>query len=245
MTSWRARLWPLAVLLTLGPFTISAAAQSSPRWSCAPGEADCRSVFVVYNSWHAAIVLRKADLPAPPLPEAADFPDSRFIEFSWGDKDYFPDPDAGVFTAIKAALWSGGSVLHLVGLNERLKAFYRDAEIAELRLSTPAYARLVEYLSRSFARAKAMGRAPASPGLFAYSRFYPSTEQFSLMRTCNTWVASALLFAGLPMSPGLVLTTTQLSAQIDTLKTRERSEDRSMPPFDANGEPANSFQHFP
>jgi uncharacterized protein (TIGR02117 family) len=226
------------VLLVPWQFVIAAATEPPPSWRCAPAETRCYSIFVVHNSWHGAIVLRTADLPAPALPEAADFPDSRFIEFSWGDKDYFTDPDAGVFTAIKATLWSGGSVLHLVGLNEHLEAFYRDAEIAELRLSTPAYARLVEYLSRSFARTQAMGRAPASPGLFAYSRFYPSTEQFSLMKTCNTWVAFALLFAGLPMSPGLVLTAAQLSAQIETLKRRPQSKDRSTRPHQPERPPS-------
>ena len=218
MTASRARLWPVAVLLALWPFTIAAAAQPSPRWSCAPGEEHCRSVFIVHNFWHAAIVLRKADLAGAALPELADFPSARFIEFSWGDQDYFPDPDAGVLTALKAAFWSGGSVLHLVGFSENIESFYRGAEVAELTLSAPAYARLTEYLSRSFARSRDSGRAPASPGLYAYSRFYPSTEKFSLMKTCNSWIASALEFAGLPVSPGLVLTAAQLGEQIDKLE---------------------------
>lgn len=207
-------------------------------------DAGCHSIFVVYNSWHAAIVLRTADLPAGVLPEAIDFTGSRFLEFSWGDKDYFTDPDAGVWTALKAAFWSSGSVLHLVGFTGNIEAFYRDAEITELRLSASAFARLVDYFAHSFARSPAQRRAPASPGLYAFSRFYPSTDQFSLMKTCNTWVAAALQFAGLPVSPGLVLTAAQLGRQIDPFKTDQQSQDRSSRSRGSTRRAAVSFQHF-
>ncbi|HZD42042.1 MAG TPA: DUF2459 domain-containing protein [Terriglobales bacterium] len=184
----------------------------------------CRSVFIVHNSWHAAIVLRKEDLTDAPLPELADFPNVRFIEFSWGDKDYFPDPNAGFLMALKAAFWSSGSVLHLVGFTENIDSFYPEAKHTELRLSDRAYARLTDYLSRSFDRRHANGRAPASPGLLTYSRFYPSTEKFSWRKTCNTWVAAALEFAGVPVSPGLVLTAAQLAEQLDEIGKHHRAE---------------------
>lgn len=218
MSSWRAARPPILALLALYLFANSSAARSQASWNCLPPETQCRSVFIVHNSWHASIVLRKEHLTGAALPELADFPESRFIEFSWGDRDFFPDPNAGVLTALKAALWSSGSVLHLVGFSENVETFYRGAEVIELRLSAPAYARLVEYISRSFARQDANGRAPASPGLFAYSRFYPSTEKFSLVKTCNTWVAVALQFAGVPVSPGLVLTAAQLTEELDKIR---------------------------
>ncbi|MGE5220120.1 MAG: DUF2459 domain-containing protein [Chloroflexota bacterium] len=211
-------LRPILAMLILCAVETCSTAQTAATWSCVPTQTQCRSLIIVRNFWHAAIVLRKADLVGAALPELADFPTAHFIEFSWGDKDYFPDPDAGVLTALKAAFWSGGSVLHLVGFSENIESFYRGAEIAELSLSAPAYARLIEYLSRSFARSRDSGRAPASPGLFSYSRFYPSTEKFSLMKTCNAWIASALEFAGLPVSPGMILTAAQLGVQIDKIK---------------------------
>ncbi len=216
-------IWPNAIgRALLGVFFLSliadaSAAQTPASWSCAPTQAHCRSIFIVDSTWHTAIVLRREDLSGVALPELVDFPAARFIEFSWGDKDYFPDPNAGVLTAIKAAFWSSGSVLHLVGFRDKLETSYHGAKIIELRLSAPAYARLVEYIARSFARPSADGRTPASPGLVADSRFYPSNENFSLTNTCNTWVAAALQFAGLPVSPGLVLTAAQLSEQLDEI----------------------------
>ena len=187
-------------------------------WSCVRDEANCRSVIIVHDSWHAAIVLRKSALPSSVLPELADFPAARFVEFSWGDKDYFPNPDSGFSIALKAAFWSSGSVLHLVGFNDDPRAFYPKAEIIELRLSSTAFDRLLGFLSESFQRHASKGRAQAHPGLYGYSRFYPSSRKFSLINTCNTWVAQALETTGLPVSASRVITAGQLSEQIDRIK---------------------------
>ena len=77
-----------------------------------------RTVFVVHDAWHAAIVTKKSDIPIAVLPELRDFPSAEYLEFSWGDRDYFPAPDAGVGLALKAAFWSSGSILHVVGFKE-------------------------------------------------------------------------------------------------------------------------------
>jgi len=126
--------------------------QAAADWACTAGEAGCKSVFIVHGGWHAAIVLYSADISQPVIPEIVDFPQARFIEFSWGDKDYFPHPDAGVLTAIKAAFWSSGSVLHLVGFTDEVARFYPGAEIVQLQFASPAYDELINYLSQTFAR---------------------------------------------------------------------------------------------
>src|SRR5215510_15715608 len=106
-------------------------------WSCALGDPSCKTVFIVHNSWHAAIVVSRDELGIDALPELDDFPDARFIEFSWGDQDYFPNPNSGLWAALRAAFWSGGSVLHVVGFSRNVAQFYGGADIFELRL-TPA-----------------------------------------------------------------------------------------------------------
>jgi uncharacterized protein (TIGR02117 family) len=183
-------------------------------WACTAAEPNCKPAFIVHSSWHAAIVLRKNDIPPDVVPELVDFPRAEFIEFSWGDEDYFPNPQAGFFTALKAAFWSSGSVMHVVGFAGKVADFYPGATVIEFNLSAPAYARLLDYISETFSR-DAAGR-PASPnaGLFAYSRFYPATRKFSLLKTCNAWVAEALQSAGLPIAPAYVITAGQLSDQI-------------------------------
>ncbi len=190
------------------------------QWSCLAGQSSCASVFIVHDTWHAAVVLSSSDISAAALPELADFPDARFIEFSWGDQDYFPNPNAGVWAALRAAFWSGGSILHLVGFNDKVEKFYGGAAITELRLAPAALDRLIGFISQTFARPAPKIRAPASPGLFAYSRFYPAHTHFSILRTCNSWVAEALEASGMPLSPHMVITAGNLASQIEPLGKR-------------------------
>jgi uncharacterized protein (TIGR02117 family) len=186
-------------------------------WRCSAQHASCATVFVVYDSWHAALILAKAELPDAVIPETADFPNARYIEFSWGDQDYFPDPNSGVLSALRAAFWSSGSVLHLVGFADEVRRFYPKAEVVELRLAAPAFDRLVAFLNASFARPVSGKRSPPRPGLYDYSRFYPSSREFSLLNTCNTWVARALQTAGLPVTPAGVITAGKLGDQLEKI----------------------------
>ncbi|HWH78475.1 MAG TPA: DUF2459 domain-containing protein [Candidatus Binatus sp.] len=189
-------------------------AAPAAQWKCQDGALSCTTAYVIHDSWHAAIVLSKNDLTEQTIPELADFPTAQMIEFSWGDQDYFPNPNSGFLAAIKAALWSSGSVLHLVGFAGEMETFYHGANIVRLDLSSLAHDRLVEYIAQTFRRPGPDKPAPASAGLFPNSRFYPAARQFSLMRTCNTWVAEALSSAGLPLSPRLVITAGNLSSEI-------------------------------
>jgi uncharacterized protein (TIGR02117 family) len=191
--------------------------QSFAAWNCDSAQSGCHNVFIVRNWWHAAIVLPRDDIPETLIPELKEFPRAQMIEFSWGDRDYFPDPNAGVFTAMKAAFWSSGSVLHLVGFDGPAENFFRDALITELHLSEESFTRLLAFLASTFARADPSGAAEARPGLYPYSRFYDASGKFSILRSCNTWVAEALQRAGLPVDPSSVVIASNLNRELANL----------------------------
>jgi uncharacterized protein (TIGR02117 family) len=206
----------LAVGVILG-LLLCLPSQSFPAWNCDSAQPGCHSVFIVRNWWHAAIVLHRGDIPETLIPELKEFPRAQMIEFSWGDRDYFPDPDAGVFTALKAAFWSNGSVLHLVGFDGPAENFFRDALITELHLSEESFTRLLAFLASTFARTNPSDAAEARSGLYVYSRFYDATGKFSILRSCNTWVAEALQSAGLPVEPSFVIIASNLNRELANL----------------------------
>ena len=181
-----------------------------------------RTVFVVHDAWHAAIVIGTSDISAHALPELRDFPSAKYLEFSWGDRDYFPASDPGLGLALKAAFWSSGSILHVVGFKDPVEKAYPGAETIEIPLAEEDFQQLVKFISETFSRPHPPAPAEARPGLFANGRFYAAEGRFSILRTCNTWVAEALKAAGLPISPGYVITAGNLSSQLRSL-TRQPS----------------------
>ncbi|HWP60000.1 MAG TPA: DUF2459 domain-containing protein [Candidatus Acidoferrales bacterium] len=170
-----------------------------------------------YDRWHAGIVIRRADLSEALVPELRDFPRAEYLEFSWGDKDYFPAPDPGIVMALKAAFWSGGSVLHVVGLEDAPQNYYRAAEMVEIRLSEEGLERLIKFISDTFSRPQPSVPAEAQAGLSPNARFYPAEGKFSILRTCNTWVAEALNAAGLTINPRYVMTAGSLAKRLRPL----------------------------
>jgi len=73
--------------------------------------------------------------------------------------------------------------------------------VVPLRLTRAQVVRLVAEIDAAFARDGKPIAPSSGPGLYDFSRFYPATGRFSLVHTCNTWVAEALQGAGLAVSP--------------------------------------------
>ena len=162
-----------------------------------------------------------ADISAAILPEMKDFPSAEYLEFSWGDEDYFPAPNGGVGLVLKAAFWSSGSVLHVVGFRDTVEKTFPGAEIIEVVLSEEGFQGLIKFISDTFSRPYPPTPAEPRPGLFPNGRFYSAEGKFSVLRTCNTWVAEALRAAGLPISPSYVITAGNLGNQVRPFATRQ------------------------
>jgi uncharacterized protein (TIGR02117 family) len=173
-----------------------------------------KRVFVVHNNWHAALIVRKADLSQALFPEQDHFPEAEYLEIGWGDRDYFPATEESVGLALRAAFWSSGSVLHVVSFRGPIGDYFVDGEIIELALSPEAFQRLSEFVSASFSRADRSVAAQSQPGLVPHARFYPAAGRFSILRTCNTWIADSLKNAGLDISPRYIITAASLARQV-------------------------------
>ena len=219
MASKRSIFPPAVIIFSVLALLASDCAAPKTERNFSAGDANAKLVFVVHNKWHAAIVVKKADIGAYEMPELSYFPDAEYVEISWGDADFFPAAEGGIGLALKAAFWSSGSVLHLVGFSGTVKETYGGAEIIEIGLSEQEFRRLIGFVSAEFQREQPGHLATPRPGLFPRSRFFPANSKFNLLRTCNAWVAEAFSAAGLPVSPGFVFTAGNLAAQIKEFAT--------------------------
>jgi uncharacterized protein (TIGR02117 family) len=178
--------------------------------------APSRMVWVVGHGWHTSLVLASADIPDDLWPEREDFGAARFLEVAWGDRDFYRAPQETLGLALRAAVASKGSVLHVVGFTAPVASYFAGREILPLSLSRPGYDALVRFIDAAHARDGT--RAPRlGPGLHGHSAFYASGVRYGLWRTCNTWVATALRTAGCPITPLWAATAGGLLAQVRPL----------------------------
>ena len=175
------------------------------------------TVLVTSNGWHSGIVVRRAAIAATSIPEVADFPAASWLEFGWGDAEYYPNPRATAGLALFAA-FPGPAVLHVSGLAAHPTQIFPSVEVFTLAILPDQHDRLVAALAASFARAGAPRAAPLpTPGLYPFSRFYPATGRFHAFNTCNTWAAGILAAAGLSISASGIQTASDLTARLRPL----------------------------
>lgn len=172
------------------------------------------SIYVVNHGKHAGLIVRRADIPQGLWPESGDFPGTDYLEVGWGDWDYYQADAPGLWLTLKAALWPTASVLHVVGVKGSVADRFAGFEVIRLDLARSGFARLADYIHRSFARHGAEKAAPVGPRLYGDNLFYPARGKFHIFNTCNAWLARALEAAGYPMGIFRPVTADQLVAKV-------------------------------
>lgn len=187
---------------------------------------DGMPVYIIDHGYHAGIAIRVVDIPGDMIPEREDYPGVDYLEFGWGDWDYYQTGDPGLWLTLKAALWPTRAVLHVAGTFGSPEAYFAGADILRLRLRPQAFRRLIGFIHHYFDR---RGRARAEPlrtGYYPVSHFYPARGKFHIFYTCNGWVADALERAGLSLGWPRPITADQLMVRLRRLlrqvETRQR-----------------------
>jgi uncharacterized protein (TIGR02117 family) len=193
------------LLAGMGAAALAGAAGCAGVESTAPGDGAAyvggdRTVFVVSRGWHTGVVFPKSALGPGHLPEAAAFPDAHYLEAGWGDRAYYPDPEAGWGDALRAALVPSPAVLELIGRVETPRAG-TDHRVWSVPVTADGLARLVAAVHETVDRPPGGGVAETVPTTLPRSRFHPAHGRFHMLNTCNTWVARMLAAAGVPINP--------------------------------------------
>ena len=175
------------------------------------------SVAVISHGWHTGIVVRPADIPEGVWPERRYLGAAEQLEVGWGDRDFYMAPRGTLGLALRAALWSSGSVLHISAFDRRVDQVFPGQEIVQVRVSPHGLRRLAGFFQDAYARDLAGDVIVLGEGPSARSRFYAAREKYSLLATCNMWTARALREAGLPIEPHLVVTAKGLMDEVRKL----------------------------
>lgn len=211
-----------SLLLLLAVVTLAPGCAAPVHRGDAPtaDEQATHRVYLVGHGWHTGIAVRAADVPEEAWPARRDFTAAEYLEVGWGDRAYYQAPDPSVWLGLRALLWRTPGVLHIAAFNGPVERAFAAAEIVELRIAPPGFARLIAAIAASHELDRSGRPIALGPGLYGTSRFYASREAFHLFKTCNVWTANVLREAGVPVEPALSQTTQSLFAQ---LRGRDRT----------------------
>jgi uncharacterized protein (TIGR02117 family) len=201
----------LVILLVL--LLAGCAARADPLNSSAL-EAPPKAIYVVSHGWHTGIVIARADLPDD-WPGLQDFARSDYLEFGWGDAEFYPAEEGTVWLALKALLWPTPSVLHVAGISGSVTTFFPKSRLVRIRLTESGFVRMLRFI-RDMYWLSADGRAiPVAAGLYGEGKFYQARGKFYFPKTCNYWTLSALREAGLPVIPLFAVTGGGVLSQVE------------------------------
>jgi uncharacterized protein (TIGR02117 family) len=160
-------------------------------------------IYIVRHGWHTGFVI-PADIIQAQLPQLVDrFSGTPYLEFGWGDKDYYQNEKVTLGLALKAMFLPTDSVMHVVAVPERADLHFTDNDVEPLCLDREQYALLIGFIEQSFLLDDEDLIIKSQSGNYGDSQFYMGEGKYYLMNTCNNWTARGLKSVGLPISPGL------------------------------------------
>lgn len=188
-------------------------------------------IFVISNGVHTDFVVPTVTdkMDWTTLLPADDFtgvkqPTSH-VQFGWGDRDFCIETpywsDVSVANALRAALWSSGTVMHVAYVG----APFESENCRRLSLNPDQYQRLAELLRDCF-QLEANGAARRIPGAAygTHDAFYAAIGSYHFLNTCNCWTGRNLRGAGVRCG---IWTPTTVSVMW-TLPKRPEAGDRRL-----------------
>jgi uncharacterized protein (TIGR02117 family) len=196
----------LAAAILLACVVLCGCSSSAQR---APSDTErSRFVYVVRRGHHTGLALAVTDWPNRDWPVLASFPQARYLEFGWGDADYYQTPDPTSGMTIAAIFWPTPTVMEVVPWRQDIAAGVADSETVALHVSDAELQAIARSIDASFVQpisATGKGYDTAS----GRARFYNANGKFHLFRMCNRWTAERLQLAGCSVRAPLIMTATQ------------------------------------
>lgn len=184
---------------TASPYTIE------PPQSEA-SEAKSITIYIVVHKWHSGIVL-----PAKLLSGSLSLlreqlgGEVSYMEFGWGDHDFYLANQPGMRLALRALFWPTESVMHVAGFYDEPILYFSKSRVVPLQISGAEFVSLQRYISSSFNVTESGGWQPLGKGLYGLSQFYRAAGAYHLLNTCNSWTAKGIYSSGYPIDPRLYL----------------------------------------
>jgi uncharacterized protein (TIGR02117 family) len=169
-------------------------------------QSDFQSVYLIKQFWHTALVFTLDQIDTAIIPEAKYFSEYNFIDFGWGDEEFYQYPGFDSGLAFGALFYATPSTLRVEGLWYSKEDLFAFSEIVVKILVTDSQLKkLNEFISKAVYRDGNGNSVILSEQAGGKIRFFKSLQSYHLFRTCNTWVADALHYAGFEIETNIIL----------------------------------------
>jgi uncharacterized protein (TIGR02117 family) len=169
-----------------------------------------RTIYIVKRGGHTGVAIAAADWPNRNWSLLADFPNSDYLEFGWGDERFYQAEPETLWLGTRAALWPTSSVIHVIGFRSPLAENIRAEDIVEVRVSVDGLRRMAEAIELEFSESTPTATPVSLRAAPKPNHFYSAKGKFFFPRMCNWWIASRLAEASCPIQPWSVVTARRI-----------------------------------
>lgn len=161
-----------------------------PEKSCTPGN----FIYLNTNGVHVDFILPADALPPSLKNHLNVMPNTQFIAFGWGDRNFYvktPEwSDLTIPVAFKALFLKSESAMHVTYYSWQMNS-WKTLNLCEQQQSA-----IIEYIVDTFQKDE-QGRLIKMEfsGYNEFDSFYEANGSFTMFNTCNVWVNRALKLA--------------------------------------------------
>ena len=177
-------------------------------------------VYVVYHGWHTGFVVHASEIQKE-IPELKQrFGNAPYIEFGWGDKEFYQANEITPDITLKAIFLPTESVLHAVAVSSEADKYFKHSEVHKFCLEDLELKSLIDFISNSFYRDESGSILKLNHGIYGDSQFYKAKGNFHIFNTCNKWTAKGLESTGMKISTTFKLTAGSIMTFLSNGKSK-------------------------
>ena len=177
-------------------------------------------VYVVNHGWHTGFVVHASEIQKE-IPELKQrFGNAPYIEFGWGDKEFYQANEITPDITLKAIFLPTESVLHAVAVSSEADKYFKHSEVHKFCLEDLELKSLVDFISNSFYRDESRNILKLNHGIYGDSQFYKAKGNFHIFNTCNKWTAKGLESTGMKISTTFKLTAGSIMTFLSNGKSK-------------------------
>ena len=166
-----------------------------------------KTIYLIKQRWHTAVVFNTADVDSLILPEVKYFQKSELVDIGWGDEAFYQYPDFDWDLAYQAIIYPTPSTLRMEGIFISMTEYFNLSEIVvELKINNEQLRILLKYITDTIWEDENGKDEILSTQYLSRVYFFKANGDYHLFNTCNTWLARGLKQSGLDIKDDLILT---------------------------------------